>query len=79
MWSEQVDREIGENRRKSEDWCEKFDKWLAENSAINSRQWELIEENIGIIFEMFVLEKKEKWLLLSIALRSQPNLLKYLQ
>jgi len=40
---------------------------------------ELIEENIGIIFEMFVLEKNEKWLLLSIALRSQPNLLKYLQ
>lgn len=79
LWSEQIDREIKENRRKSEDWTEKFDKWLAENSVINSRQMELIEENIGIIFEMFVLEKKEKWLLLSIALRSQPNLLKYLQ
>lgn len=79
LWGEQVDREIKENRRKTEDWTEKFDKWLAENTAINSKQWELIEENIGMIFEMFVLEKKEKWLLLSIALRSQPNLLKYLQ
>ena len=79
LWSEQMDREIKENRRKSEDWTEKFDKWLAENSVINSRQMELIEENIGIIFEMLVLERKEKWLLLSIALRSQPNLLKYLQ
>jgi len=79
LWSEQIDREIEENRRKSEDWNEKFDKWTAENSAINSRQVELIKENIELIFEMLVLERKEKWLLLSIALRSQPNLLKYLQ
>ena len=79
LWSEKTDREIKENRRKSEDWNEKFDKWNAENSAINSRQMELIKENIGLIFEMLVRERKEKWLLLSIALRSQPNLLKYLQ
>jgi DNA anti-recombination protein RmuC len=79
LWSEQIDREIEENRRKTKDWTEKFDKWLAENSAINSRQMELIDESIEIILKMLALERKEKWLLLSIALRSQPNLLKYLQ
>lgn len=79
LWSEQIDREIEENRRKTKDWSEKFDKWLAENSAINSKQMELIDESIEIILEMLVLERKEKWLLLSIVLRSQPNLLKYLQ
>lgn len=30
LWSEQVDREIEENKRKREDWNEKFDKWFAE-------------------------------------------------
>ena len=79
LWREQIDREIEENRRKTKDWAEKFDKWLAENSAINSRQMELIDESVEIILEMLALERKEKWLLLSIALRSQPNLLKYLQ
>jgi len=79
LWSEQVDREIEENKLKREDWNEKFDKWLAESSATILRQIELTKEKIGLISEMLALEKKEKWLLLSIALRSQPNLLKYLQ
>jgi len=79
LWSEQVDREIEENKLKREDWNEKFDKWLAESSATILRQIELKKEKIGLISEMLALEKKEKWLLLSIALRSQPNLLKYLQ
>jgi hypothetical protein len=79
LWSEQVDREIEENKRKSEDWNEKFDKWLAESSATIKRQIELTKEKIALMTELLILESKEKWLLLSIALRSQPNLLKYLQ
>ena len=39
LWSEQIDREIEENKRKTKDWTEKFDKWLAENSAINLGKW----------------------------------------
>ncbi len=79
LWSEQVDREIEENKRKREDWDEKFDKWLAESLATIKRQIELTKEKIRLMTELLILENKEKWLLLSIALRSQPNLLKYLQ
>jgi hypothetical protein len=32
-----------------------------------------------ILIELLSLEEKEKWLLISIVLRSQPNLLNYLQ
>jgi len=79
LWSEQVDREIEENKRKREDWNGRFDKWLAESSATISRQIELTKETIKLMTKLLALENKEKWLLLSIALRSQPNLLKYLQ
>jgi hypothetical protein len=39
----------------------------------------ITREILESVIELWNLTEEEKWLLLSIALRSQPNLLKYLQ
>ena len=49
------------------------------NVEINIERIKVIKEIMESVIESWSLCKEEKWLLLSIALRSQPNLLKYLK
>ena len=50
-----------------------------ESMQINSERLDVLKEVMESIIELWNLGDEEKWLLLSIALRSQPNLLKYTQ
>lgn len=52
--------------------------WSSKTLSIMKDQIVLVKELMELGIELWRLETEEKWLLLSIALRSQPNLLKYL-
>ncbi len=54
-------------------------EWNTQCIANNTKQIEKANQLIELITEFFVLEYELKWLLLSIALRTQPNLMRYLQ
>jgi hypothetical protein len=53
--------------------------WMGENISINTERITITKEILESVIEFWSLADGEKWLLLSIALRSQPNLLKYLK
>jgi ElaB/YqjD/DUF883 family membrane-anchored ribosome-binding protein len=78
-WSEQIEKETEEIKAESETWLEKFRKWKAKNGEIISSKMRIIGEAIELLKESHNLEEKEKWLLLSIALKSQPTLMKYME
>jgi hypothetical protein len=54
-----------------------FPAWSSKDDAILSKQRRLNNEFEELHSEFFTLQDKEKWLLLSIVLRSQPSLMKY--
>ena len=65
---------------------EEFDQYIAENRKYFSESISFCTETTTItrellesVIELWNLTEQEKWLLLSITLRSQPNLLKYLK
>jgi hypothetical protein len=67
-------------------WSEANNKHFEASFAFCNKSIEINTERIGVIkeilesvIELWSLCNEEKWLLLSIALRSQPNLLKYLK
>jgi len=53
--------------------------WSRKNFSIMTKQMALIKELLELSTERLNLEREEKWLLLSIVLRSQPNLLRYIE
>ena len=53
--------------------------WSNRCLSANTEQIKIIGEIMKLLIELRSLEDKEKWLLLSIAIRSQPNLLNYIQ
>ena len=75
MSMEEFDHYMAANRKCSKDF---FD-WISENISINTEMIEITREILESVIELWNLTEEEKWLLLSVALRSQPNLLKYLK
>lgn len=55
-----------------------FPAWSSKDDAILSEQRKLNNEFDELHNEFFTLQDKEKWLLLSIVLRSQPTLMRYI-
>jgi hypothetical protein len=73
---------MGEFREYMRSWnnhTTEYFKWSSRCLKANSEQLKIIGEIMKIMIELRALEEKEKWLLISIVLRSQPNLLNYLQ
>jgi hypothetical protein len=54
-------------------------KWANERVAIITEQTEILTKFLGSEIELNNLGYEEKWLLVSVALRSQPSLMKYLK
>jgi hypothetical protein len=75
MSMEEFNQYIAANRKYSKD---SFD-WFSENIALCTEMIQITREILESVIELWNLTKEEKWLLLSIVLRSQPNLLKYLK
>jgi hypothetical protein len=75
MSTEEFNQYMAANRKYSKD---SFD-WISENIAICTEMTKITGEIFESVIELWNLSEEEKWLLLSIVLRSQPNLLKYLQ
>jgi hypothetical protein len=63
----------------AEDWRARHSLWSIEDNTIFQKKTKLINESLELKEEFYALKEKEKWLMLSIVLRSQPNLLKYMQ
>jgi hypothetical protein len=77
-WCQQIHRDASEFNAEAERWNERFAVWNARNTVISNERWKLMGEAADLRNEFDSLKEEEKWLLLSIALRSQPNLLKYM-
>jgi hypothetical protein len=75
MSMEEFDQYMAANRKYSK---ESFD-WTSESIRICTEMTKITREIFESVIELWNLTKEEKWLLLSIVLRSQPNLLKYLK
>jgi hypothetical protein len=75
MSMEEFNHYMDANRKYSKD---SFD-WISENTAICTEIIKITTEIFESVIELWNLTKEEKWLLLSIVLRSQPNLLKYIK
>jgi hypothetical protein len=54
-------------------------KWSGRNISATNEQIAVIGDFIKELMNLINYEAEEKWLLLSIAIRSQPNLLNYIQ
>ena len=77
--SQMSNEEFSEYMRQSNKHSEEHFAWTSESIAIMTEQVKIVDEFMDSIIELSNLGTDEKWLLLSIALRSQPNLLKYLE
>lgn len=77
-WCQQIIREASEFNEEGKRWNDGFEIWNAKNTVILNEEFKLIAESISLKNEFYSLEDKEKWLLLSIALRSQPSLMKFI-
>ncbi len=75
MSTDEFMREMKEHNKYFHDSLE----WNTEQIATNNRQIEKISQLIELTTEFISLESEVKWLLLSIALRTQPNLLRYIK
>jgi hypothetical protein len=53
--------------------------YFNESFSINTERVDIIKEIMESLVELWNIGDDEKWLLLSIALRSQPNLLRYMK
>jgi len=61
-----------------EEHNKKFSIWSEKSNLISSEKMKLYDESTKLIKEFNSLEYEEKWILLSIVLRSQPTLMKYI-
>ena len=77
-WSEQIKKETTEYTTGSGRWNEKMEIWRAKDNVIFDEKLKLFDESIKLNKEFYNIGEEEKWLLLSIALRSQPTLMKYM-
>jgi hypothetical protein len=71
--------EFNEYMKHTSSHSEEHFKWASESIAIITQHAEIMSEFLDSEIELNNLSYEEKWLLLSIALKSQPNLLKYLK
>jgi hypothetical protein len=71
--------EFNEYMKHTSSHSEEHFKWTRESISIMTRHAEIMSEFLNSAIELSNLSYEEKWLLLSIALKSQPNLLKYLK
>ncbi len=65
--------------RRWNDYIVEYFKWSNRNISATTEQIAVIGEFIKVLMNLISNEAEEKWLLLSIAVRSQPNLLTYIQ
>jgi hypothetical protein len=77
--SQMSNEEFSEYMKQSNKHSEEHFAWTSESIAIMTEQVKIVNEFIESIIELNNLGTDEKWLLLAIALRSQPTLLKYLE
>ena len=77
--SEMTMDEFNEHIKHTSRHSEEHFKWANESIAIITKHAEILSEFLDSVIELNNLSYEEKWLLLSIALKSQPNLLKYLK
>jgi ATP-dependent exoDNAse (exonuclease V) beta subunit len=82
-----------DGKRASEMSAEEFNEWMDRSSKYfddsfawsckciqnNTERIKLVEEFLKLLIELWTLEANEKWLLISIALRSQPNLMRFIE
>jgi hypothetical protein len=54
-------------------------QWAGKCIENNTKRIEVVGEFLKALFEIIYLQEQEKCLLLSVALRSQPNLLRYIK
>lgn len=71
--------EFNEYMKHTSSHSEEHFKWVSESISIVTQYAEMMSEFLDLEIELKNLSYEEKWLLLSIALKSQPNLLKYLK
>jgi hypothetical protein len=64
---------------KNERYREELRAYNAQNTAILNERIKLINDFLEAKATLDALEEKEKWLLLTMAIRSQPNLLNFMQ
>jgi hypothetical protein len=64
---------------KNKRYREELRAYNAQNTAILNERIKLINEFLEAKATLDALEEKEKWLLLTMAIRSQPNLLNFMQ
>lgn len=77
--SEMSNGEFSDYVRRWSKYSDEYFTWSNKRLSANTEQIELINEIVKFLIEFYILETEEKWLLLSIAIRSQPNLLNYIQ
>jgi hypothetical protein len=70
--------ELESFNRMLEEHNKKFSIWSEKSNLISSEKMKLYDESTKLVKEFNSLEYEEKWLLLSIVLRSQPTLMKYI-
>ena len=76
--SQMSNEEFKEYMRLSNKHTEEHFAWTSESFSIMTKQLEIVRQVIESIIELSNLGTDEKWLLLSIALRSQPTLMKFM-
>lgn len=64
---------------KSNQYYDEYFAWSCKSLSIMTEQVGIVSEIMDLIFELCALENKEKCLLLSIVLRSQPSLMRYIE
>ena len=70
-------QELDSYNRMLEKHNKDFSIWSKKSDSINSEIMKLYGERVDLMVEFFKLEYEEKWIFLSIVLRSQPSLMKY--
>jgi len=75
MSAEEFNEWMAQSRKESRESFE----WSSRTLDVLKKQMVLIRELMELSVELCVLEREEKWLLLSVALRSQPNLLRFIE
>jgi len=75
MSTEEFTEWMAQSRKESRESFE----WSSRTLDVLKKQMVLIRELMELSVELCVLEREEKWLLPSVALRSQPNLLRFIE
>jgi hypothetical protein len=65
--------------RRWNDYIVEYFKWINVSISATTEQIAVISDFIEVLMNLISNEAEEKWLLISIAIRSQPTLLNYIQ